>query len=39
MAAASSLLGVFEKLQGLSVIEGEKREVYLKNLFITKKIL
>lgn len=28
MAAASSLLGMFEKLQGSSVTEGEKNEVY-----------
>ena len=32
MAAASSLLGVFEKLQGLSVIEGEKKWGLFKKL-------
>lgn len=37
MSAASSLLGMFEKLQGSSVTKGEENEVYFKNLF-TKKI-
>lgn len=34
MAAASSLLGMFEKLRGSSVIEREKNEVYFKNLLL-----